>query len=101
MSSTKRIVITGMGTVNPLGHNVADTWSALLACRSGVAATRQFDAAMFPSMFSAEVKDFDLARHLAGAGDDAEASAEAQAQAKKHQHAGRHCRFAIGAAAEA
>ena len=85
--SSKRVVITGMGTVNPLAHSVAETWSAILACRHGMAPTELFDASTFPSTFSAQVKDFTLSDHL----DDAE----------RHCHAGRQCGFALAAGTEA
>ncbi len=83
----RRVVITGMGTVNPLGHNVADTWEALLACKSGISVNELFDASAFPTTFAAQVKGFDLARHVK--------------DTPRHAHAGRHCKFAIAATAEA
>jgi 3-oxoacyl-[acyl-carrier-protein] synthase II len=76
-----------MGTVNPLGHNVAETWEAILACKSGVTPVELFDASTFPSTFAAQVKNYDLSEHIP--------------DARTHQHAGRHCRFALGAAWEA
>ena len=85
--STRRIVITGMGTVNPLGHNVAETWDAIGACGNGAAPTEVFDASTFPTTFSAQVRGFCLGDHVAGA--------------EKHATAGRHCGFAIAAAHEA
>ena len=42
--SDRRVVITGMGTINPLGHDVEGTWQALLACRSGISRNDLFDA---------------------------------------------------------
>jgi 3-oxoacyl-[acyl-carrier-protein] synthase II len=60
----RRVVITGMGMVTPLGHTVADTFAALLEGKSGVAPTTHFDARTFPTQFAAEVKDFDLGRFL-------------------------------------
>ena len=83
----KRVVITGMGTVNPLAHNVEATWEALLAGKTGVSKTEIFDASTFPTTFSAQVRDFNLADHV----EDAE----------KHRNAGRHCTFAIAAAVQA
>ncbi|MDP7288964.1 MAG: beta-ketoacyl-[acyl-carrier-protein] synthase family protein, partial [Phycisphaerae bacterium] len=83
----KRVVITGMGTVNPLGHSVEATWEALLAGKTGISKTEIFDASTYPTTFSAQVRNFDLADHV----DDAE----------KHRHAGRHCTFAIAAAVQA
>ena len=56
----RRVVITGMGAVTPLGHSVEDLWRNILACKSGIGPTRVFDASTFPTQFSAEVKDYDL-----------------------------------------
>jgi 3-oxoacyl-[acyl-carrier-protein] synthase II len=64
----RRVVITGMGMVTPLGHAVADTFAALLEGRSGVARTTHFDARTFPTSFAAEVKGFDLGRFVPDAG---------------------------------
>ena len=83
----RRVVITGMGTVNPLGHDVESTWRALLACESGLAKTTLFDASSYPTTFSAEVKGYDFARQFPNA--------------SRHRHAGRHCQFALGAAMQA
>jgi 3-oxoacyl-[acyl-carrier-protein] synthase II len=54
-----RVVITGMGAVTPLGHELATTWAALVAGQSGVGPITQFDATDFPVRIAAEVKDFD------------------------------------------
>jgi 3-oxoacyl-[acyl-carrier-protein] synthase II len=53
-----------MGIVCPLGHDVETAWQAMLAGKSGMARTTIFDASTFPSTFSAEVKDYDLARYV-------------------------------------
>jgi 3-oxoacyl-[acyl-carrier-protein] synthase II len=53
------VVITGLGTLNPLGLDVAATWDALCAGRSGIAPIEQFDASAFPVRFAGEVKGFD------------------------------------------
>ena len=58
----KRVVITGMGAITPLGHSVAEMFAALVEGRNGVAPIRHFDARRFPTTFAAEVKDFDLGR---------------------------------------
>jgi len=55
----RRVAITGLGLVTPVGNDVAATWDALLACRSGVAPITQFDASGFPVRIGAEVKEFD------------------------------------------
>jgi 3-oxoacyl-[acyl-carrier-protein] synthase II len=83
----RRVVITGMGTVNPLAHSVEGTWRAMLDGKSGARRTEIFDASTFPTTFSAQVTGFDLAAHLPSA--------------ERHRHAGRHARFALAAAAQA
>lgn len=55
----KRVVITGLGCVSPVGNNVTDTWEALLAGRSGAAPITHFDASRHKTRFAAEVKGFD------------------------------------------
>jgi 3-oxoacyl-[acyl-carrier-protein] synthase II len=55
----RRVAITGVGAVTPLGNDAASTWDALVAGRSGVDFIRSFDADGFPVNIAAEVKDFD------------------------------------------
>ena len=55
----KRVVVTGMGCVSPVGNRVEDTWQALLAGKSGAATIAQFDASQHKTKFAAEVKGFD------------------------------------------
>ncbi len=55
----KRVVVTGLGCVSPVGNNVSDTWQALLAGKSGAAPITAFDASAHKTRFAAEVKDFD------------------------------------------
>jgi 3-oxoacyl-[acyl-carrier-protein] synthase II len=55
----RRVVVTGLGLVTPVGNSVEDTWSALMAGRSGVDFIKKFDTDKFPVRFAAEVKDFD------------------------------------------
>jgi len=76
-----------MGTVNPLGHDVESTWQALLACKSGININDLFDARTYPTRFCASVKGYDFTRQVP--------------DADRHVHAGRHCRFALGAAVQA
>ncbi|MDQ2960633.1 MAG: beta-ketoacyl-ACP synthase II, partial [Candidatus Dormibacteraeota bacterium] len=54
-----RIVITGMGAISPLGHDVASSWASCRAGRSGVGPITQFDCSALPTRIAAEVKDFD------------------------------------------
>src|SRR5512141_3251627 len=60
----ERIVITGMGTVNPLGLNVADTWRNLAAGVSGDAPITLFDSSPLNVHIAAEVKGFDPANYM-------------------------------------
>jgi 3-oxoacyl-[acyl-carrier-protein] synthase II len=55
----KRVVVTGLGCVSPVGNNVKDTWQALLAGKSGAAPITAFDASAHKTKFAAEVKGFD------------------------------------------
>ena len=62
--SRRRVVVTGLGIVSPVGVGVASAWENILAARSGVARITRFDASEFPSQIAAEVKDFDVSRWL-------------------------------------
>lgn len=57
-------MVTGLGLVTPCGHTVADTWSALMAGRSGVDFIRKFDTERFSVKIAAEVKDFDPLKYV-------------------------------------
>ncbi|WP_051686875.1 beta-ketoacyl-ACP synthase II [Microbulbifer sp. HZ11] len=63
--SKRRVVITGMGVVSPLGNTLEDTWSALLAGTSGVVPIETFDVSAFTTRFAATVKNFDPEPHVA------------------------------------
>ncbi|MCD4824152.1 MAG: beta-ketoacyl-ACP synthase II [Phycisphaerae bacterium] len=56
--SERRIALTGLGTVNPLAHDVAGLWSALMECKSGIAPITFFDTTDFASKIGGEVKDW-------------------------------------------
>ncbi len=58
-NTPRRVVITGLGVVTPLGTGVGPTWQALLQGQSGVDLIRSFDASAYPCKIAAEVKDFD------------------------------------------
>ena len=55
----RRVVVTGLGMVTPLGNDVETSWANLTAGRSGAAVIQQFDASEFPVHFACELKDFD------------------------------------------
>jgi 3-oxoacyl-[acyl-carrier-protein] synthase II len=83
---TRRVVVTGLGTVNPLAHNVPDYWSGLLAGRSGVAPIKLFDTSAFKVHFAGEVKDW---------------TTEGKVEPKLARHLDRYSQFALTAANEA
>ena len=53
-----RVMMTGLGTVNPLGHSVEEFWTALISCRTGIAHIERFDTEGFPSRIGGEVKNW-------------------------------------------
>ncbi len=59
MTGRRRVVVTGMGTVNPIGHSVPEYWQALLVGRSGIGPITLFDTTQFKVKFGGEVKNFD------------------------------------------
>jgi len=67
MSHRRRVVITGMGVITPLGHNVSELYASQCEGLSGVGPIRSFDAKTFPTQFAAEVKNFELGKHLRNA----------------------------------
>ena len=60
----RRVVVTGLGAITPVGATAAETWASLVAGRSGVAVAQQFDASAFPTNIAAEVKGFDPEAHI-------------------------------------
>jgi len=61
---TRRVVVTGLGIVSPVGIGVAAAWESILAGRSGIARITRFDASAFPSQIAGEVKDFEVSKWL-------------------------------------
>ncbi len=62
--SKRRVVVTGIGAVTPLGNNVADTWQGMKEGRNGIAPITRFDTEKFKAKLAAEVKDFDPGDYL-------------------------------------
>lgn len=60
----RRVVITGLGVVSPVGNTVEQAWQNILAGRSGVDRITRFDVSSFPVQVGGEVKDFDIAQYL-------------------------------------
>ena len=83
----RRVVITGVGMVTPLGADRETIWKRLLAGESGVGYTTLFDAANFPTKISAEVRNWDIS--------------DVGEKPEDWKYQGRHTRFAVGAAKKA
>ncbi len=64
MNKRRRVVVTGMGAMTPLGLTLEETWEGLLAGRSGVGPITQFDASGLPVRIAGELKDFDPTRYI-------------------------------------
>ncbi|MBS0041901.1 beta-ketoacyl-ACP synthase II [Shewanella sp. M16] len=62
--SKRRVVVTGLGLVTPVGNTVDTTWKALLSGKSGIAPITKFDASEFTTRFSGSVKDFDVEQYV-------------------------------------
>jgi 3-oxoacyl-[acyl-carrier-protein] synthase II len=62
--TARRVVITGIGAITPIGTGAEDLWSGVLANRSAVRAIDRFDASAFPSRIAAQIDGFDPAAHL-------------------------------------
>lgn len=83
-----RVVITGIGWVTPMGHEIETVWRRLLAGESGIGNTSLFDASTFPTRISAQVNGYDLSRDVPN-------------WKQRHGTAGRNTIFALGACAQA
>lgn len=62
----RRVAITGLGVVSPLGNDVSTTWNNLIAGHSGIDSIKQFDASAFPTTIAAEVKNFSPDTSISG-----------------------------------
>src|SRR5688572_5825129 len=60
----RRVVVSGMGALTPVGNDVASTWHALLAGKSGAANITKFDASTWPVRFACELKGFDPLQYM-------------------------------------
>jgi 3-oxoacyl-[acyl-carrier-protein] synthase II len=62
----RRVVVTGLGCISPVGNTVAASWSALIAGQSGIATITKFDASAFSTHFAGEVKGFNIEEYIPG-----------------------------------
>ena len=62
--SKRRVVITGLGIVSPVGNDIKSAWGNILAGKSGIGPITNFDAADFPVRFCGEVRDFDVTEYI-------------------------------------
>jgi len=87
---SRRVVVTGMGWITPLGHDIPTAWVRLLAGENAIGPVGRYDASSFATNFAAEVKGFELRAHLDGA-----------ALLRRHEQAGIGTQMALAAAAQA
>ncbi len=83
----RRVVVTGIGCVTPVGNSIEEMWKALREGQSGIGKITHFDASAFPTQFAAEVKDYRLEDYVSNV--------------DRFEYSGRNIRFAIGAADQA
>ncbi len=62
--SRRRVVVTGLGAISPVGNTVADTWQNIVAGKSGIVPISRFDASSFKARIAGEVKGFDVGAYL-------------------------------------
>ncbi|WP_341907162.1 beta-ketoacyl-ACP synthase II [Fluviicola taffensis] len=60
----KKVVVTGLGAITPIGNTVAEYWDGLLNGKSGAAPIKQFDASLFKTHFACEIKNFNVEDHI-------------------------------------
>ena len=84
MKNRRRVVVTGIGLVTPLGFGIDENWSALIAGRSGIREIENFDASGFPTQIGGEIRGFDNAKMIGRHCDS--------------EYYGKHTRFALAAA---
>ena len=88
MSSTeRRIVVTGIGWVTPMGHDIETVWQRLLNGETDITPIERFDARTFPTTFASQIRDYDWTGFVK--------------DPAIHGQPGKHTQFALGAARQA
>ncbi len=64
MEKKRRVVVTGLGVISPVGNTVSEAWDSMVHGKSGVGPLSLFDASQYPTRIAAEVKNFDPSAHL-------------------------------------
>ncbi len=106
--SKRRVVVTGLGIISPVGNDVSTAWANILAGRSGIGPITHFDASTFPTRIAGEIRDFDPATYVAAKdvkkmdpfihyGIAASVQALADAGLKPHEHDEERIGVAVGA----
>ena len=62
--SRRRVVVTGLGIISPVGNTVAQAWDNILNGRSGITRITRFDASVLSAQIAGEVKDFDVSSYV-------------------------------------
>ena len=62
--SKRRVVVTGLGMVSPVGNDVRSAWGSIVAGRSGIAPVTRFDTTNFPTHFGGEIRELDLTQYM-------------------------------------
>ncbi|MDA0831975.1 MAG: beta-ketoacyl-ACP synthase II [Planctomycetota bacterium] len=83
----RRVVVTGMGCITPVGRTVHEMWESLKESKSGIGRISHFDASNFPTKIAGEVKDFEFSDYIS--------------EPERFEKSGRNIRFAIAAAVQA
>ncbi len=86
MQKRRRVVVTGLGCISPVGNTLQEVWDSLVQGKSGAGPITLFDASKYPTRFAAEVKNFDPSRYLTP---------------KESKHSDRFVQFAVAAAKQA
>ena len=63
--SKRRVVVTGLGIVSPVGNDVATAWANITAGKSGIGPITHFDASTFPTRIAGEIREFDPTQYIA------------------------------------